>query len=58
MKKLVFTPREIEILKNALHTEASRNQFPANEISALLKKLKKEPPRYFHLDWFGESQEL
>ena len=58
MKKMVVTPRELEIIKYALQTDASRNRFPANEITALLKKLEKEPPRYFHLDWFGESQEL
>jgi len=55
---MVFTSREIEIIKAALHTETSRDQFPANEITALLEKPEKKPPRYFHLDWLGDHQEL
>jgi hypothetical protein len=57
---MVFTSREIDIIKHALNTEASRidSQFPAKEITALLERLEKKPTRYYHLDWFGNPHEI
>jgi len=55
MKKLILSPREIEIIRLCL--EEKRTQFPA-EITALLEKLEKEPEKHYFSDWHGNPQEF